>query len=343
MKRLMLITAMTLLFVGNGSNQNRIQAESNRSFADVIRPIQAKMAKIYGAGGIRGLEAYQSGFFISDQGHLLTSWSYVLDSDVVSVTTADGKRWEATLLGADPRLEIAVLKLPTETPDFFDLSQATTLRPGNRVLAFSNLYSIASGNEPNSVLHGVVAAVSKLQASKGTFQTPYAGQAYILDAMTNNAGATGGALTDRQGTLAGILGKELQNSQNSTWLNYAIPIQEVQLAVEDIMAGRMRPRSLANETKLPEQPVTLASLGLILIPDVLSRTPPFVDRIQPNSAADKADLQTDDLILYVDGRIVQSRKELIRELATIDILDPVRLTVMRQQQLIEVTLQVESE
>ena len=238
MKRLMLITAMTLLFVGNGSNQNRIQAESNRSFADVIRPIQAKMAKIYGAGGIRGLEAYQSGFFISDQGHLLTSWSYVLDSDVVSVTTADGKRWEATLLGADPRLEIAVLKLPTETPDFFDLSQATTLRPGNRVLAFSNLYSIASGNEPNSVLHGVVAAVSKLQASKGTFQTPYAGQAYILDAMTNNAGATGGALTDRQGTLEGILGKELQNSQNSTSTGSPSADSMVAIAVSVGKGGR---------------------------------------------------------------------------------------------------------
>src|SRR3954463_8007921 len=78
---------------------------------DVIRDVQPKMVKIYGAGGIRGLEAYQSGFLISAEGHVLTVYSYVLDSDTITVTLNDGRKFDAKLLGADPRLDVAVLKL----------------------------------------------------------------------------------------------------------------------------------------------------------------------------------------------------------------------------------------
>src|SRR4051812_42956837 len=77
------------------------------SFANVIRQAQPKMVKIWGAGGYRGLEPYQSGFLISAEGHVLTSWSYVLDSDVVTVILNDGRKYAAKLLGADPKLEIA--------------------------------------------------------------------------------------------------------------------------------------------------------------------------------------------------------------------------------------------
>src|SRR5262249_49911085 len=79
--------------------------------ADGIRDAPRKTVKIYGAGGIRGLESYQSGFLISAQGHVLTVFSYVLDSDTVTVTLDDGRKFDAKLLGADPRLDLAVLKV----------------------------------------------------------------------------------------------------------------------------------------------------------------------------------------------------------------------------------------
>ncbi|HVW37927.1 MAG TPA: serine protease, partial [Pirellulales bacterium] len=74
------------------------------SFAAVIRGVQPKIVKIYGAGGFRGLEPYQSGFLVSPAGHVLTAWSYVLDTDYITVTLDDGRKFEAKLLGADPRL-----------------------------------------------------------------------------------------------------------------------------------------------------------------------------------------------------------------------------------------------
>ena len=95
------------------------------------------------------------------------------------------------------------------------------------MLAFSNMFGIALGNEPASVLHGVVAAKTDLAARRGAFETNYRGPAYVLDAMTNNPGAAGGALTDASGRLAGLFGKELRSSASNIWLNYAIPVGEL--------------------------------------------------------------------------------------------------------------------
>src|SRR5262245_25604657 len=179
--------------------------------ADVIRDAQRKTVKIYGAGGIRGLESYQSGFLISAEGHVLTVFSYVLDSDTITVTLDDGRKFDAKLLGADPRLDLAVLKVEAADLPHFDLNEAVPGAEGTRVLSFSNLFGVATGDEPVSVLHGSIAAVTALAARRGAYETPYQGPVYVLDAMTNNPGAASGALNDWQGQLLGLLGKQLRN------------------------------------------------------------------------------------------------------------------------------------
>jgi serine protease Do len=286
------------------------------------------------------LETYQSGFLISNEGHVLTAWSYVLDTDFITVTLNDGRKFQAELVGADPRLEIAVLKIDAVDTDHFRLDAAVQLQPSSRVLAFSNLYGVATGDEPTSVLKGYVSAVTDLSARRGVFETPYQGPVYVLDAMTNNPGSAGGVLTDRRGRLVGILGKELRNSLNNTWLNFALPAGELTAAVDDILAGKIRPRTFDPGITRPEAPLTLELLGVVLVPDVLQKTPPFIDHIRSGSAADESGLKPDDLILFVDSRMVPSCKVLVEELGLVDRDDPVRLTVMRDQDLLELELQV---
>lgn len=315
-------------------------APAATSSVDVSRQVLPKIVKIYGAGGIRGLEAYQSGILISGTGHILTAWSYVLDTDSVLAVLHDGRRFPATLVGADPRSELAVLKIEAADLPYFDLEQTVELQVGDRVLAYSNLYGIAAGDEPASVLHGHVAAVTRLSARRGVYQTSYDGPVYALDAMTNNAGAAGGALTDDQGRLAGVLGKELRNSQNNIWLNYALPMSEVRSVITDLLQGKTRRQEDSRQRK-PEQPVTLTLLGLVLIPDVLPKTPPFVERVHPDSPAAKAGVQADDLIVFVQTNMVSSCQEFVDELSYIDRLQTVRITVMRKQTLLPLELTVE--
>ena len=72
---------------------------------------------------------------------------------------------------------------------------------------------------------------------------------------------------------------------------------------------------------------------------MLERTPPYVDSVVADSPAAKAGLQPDDLIVLVGDTLVQSCKALNTELEYIDAADPVRLSVIRGQQLIELTVQ----
>ena len=306
--------------------------------ADVIRDAQRKTVKIYGAGGIRGLEAYQSGFLISGEGHVLTVFSYVLDSDTITVTLDDGRKFEAKLLGADPRLDLAVLKIEATDLPHFDLNQAVPGAEGTRVLSFSNLFGVATGDEPVSVLHGSIAAVTALAARRGAYETPYQGPVYVLDAMTNNPGAAGGALTDWQGQLLGILGKQLRNSRNNTWLNYAMPASELAGAVEAIKSGQMRPDKSALD-KHPEHPLVPGDLGLVLVPNVLERTPPFVDAVRPDSPAAKAGIHADDLIVYIENQLVQSCNAVSSEFGRLDRDSEVHVVLMRNGELVEVVLQ----
>jgi serine protease Do len=320
------------------SSACQAELQGHQSFSKVVEDVQPKIVKIYGAGGARGLEAYQSGFLISEVGHILTVWSYVLDTDLVMAVLDDGRKFPAEFVGLDPQLEIAVLKIDATELPCFAIDQAVDITTGSRVLAFSNLFAVAAGNEPASVLHGCVSAATNLAARRGAFMTPYKGIAYILDALTNNPGAAGGALTDRKGKLAGLLGKELRNSQNNTWLNYAIPISALRAAVDDVLAGRSRPRVVSDFDRKPAEPVTLSLLGIVLLPDVIANTPPYVDQIIPGSAADEGDLRPDDMIILVNDRQTRTVRDLKRELTYIDRIDEVRLVVLRGRDLIEVSV-----
>ncbi len=308
--------------------------------AGVIDQAQGKIVKIYGAGGYRSLEGYQTGFLISSDGYILTALSYVLDTDQVRVVLSDGRRFEKVrMLGGDPRLEVAVLKIEAAGLPCFDLAKAVSLTAGARVFAISNLFNVAMGDEPASVQSGAVSVVTRLEGRRGVFETPYHGPIYVLDVATNNPGAAGGALITHRGELAGILGKQLRNSLNNTWLSYAVPIDQVRQSVDEIKAGKFISLNDLPPEKKPAHPMEAGILGINLVPDVLERTPAYVDQVRPGTAAARAGLQPDDLILLVGNHLTQSCKALQKELEMIDRADAVKITILRGQELIEVTLQ----
>lgn len=310
------------------------------SFSGMLGNVLPRMVKIYGAGGVRGLEPYQSGFLISAEGHVLTAWSYVLDTDLVKVTLDDGRKYEGTLVGADPRLEIAILKIDANDLPHFDLAAAPTADSGTRVLALSNLFGVATGEEPVSVQRGVVTAKTRLDARRGTFESAYHGPVYVIDAMTNNPGAAGGALVNQRGELLGLLGKELRNAQNGSWLNYAIPVAELRSSIEAILTGKPHPKE--TEQKLsPDVAHNLAAIGVTLVPDVLEFTPPYIDDVRPNSPAAKSGLKRDDLVIFIGDTLVNSCRAVNEELGRLEQTETVKWVVKRGQDLVEAVIEIE--
>lgn len=291
------------------------------------RRAQAAAVKIYGAGG-GGLVAYQSGFLVSPIGHVATVWSHVLDVEPI-VVLDDGRRFNSKIVGFEPRLELAVLKIEATELPYLELA-AGLPEVADPVLAISNLFGIAAGGEPASVMQGGISAITRLDARRGTFKTAYSGTVLILDLVANNPGAAGGAVVGADGQAVGMLGKELRDAAAGVWLNYALPSQSLREAIGDIVAGRAVVAADDSQPMLPrDRAHDPRTLGVGLIPDVLENTPAFVDRVVPGSAAARADLRPDDLILLIGNIRIDGQRTLKETLRRIDRRDPVILTLQR--------------
>jgi len=300
----------------------------------VIAGAARKVVKLYGAGGLRGLESYQSGILVSPEGRILTAASTVLDSEQIDCVLDDGRRSVARLVGIDPRRELAVLEIEAaDLPAFTLAADAAARPPGTRIYALSNMFGVAVGDERVTAQRGVVAAVVPLEARRGAAEAPFRGGVYVLDCTTNNPGSAGGAVIDARGELIGMLGKELRSTAAGIWLNYALPAAELAAGSEAVESG----------TAIAAGPVAAARLdprlvGMILVPDLLDRTPPFVEAVETDSPAARAGLRPDDLVIAVGPRSVATRAAVEQALGNLAAGDPVVVTVIRSGQLVELDL-----
>ena len=305
-------------------------ASADDPFHEVAEKVNQKLVKLFGAGGFRGIANYGTGILISPDGHILTCASQMLESSEIVVHLSDGRRMRAGVLVVEPELDIALLKIKVEgkKPDeptgldlaYFDLAEAAKrpkAQPGDWVLGFSNEFEIAMRDEPVSVQRGVIAAYAKLHGRRGIFDFPYTGDVYVIDAITNNPGAAGGALTDRKGNLLGVIGKEIKNALSETWMNYAIPVgAEVEVKDGDKTVTISIPKFVELGMKGQYKPVKRPEVasgpggfhGIRFVPNVLERTPPYVEEVEPGSPAAKAGIRVDDLISFIDGEPVYSIK-----------------------------------
>ncbi len=104
-----------------------------------------------------------------------------------------------------------------------------------------------------------------------------------------------------------------------------------------MLAGRFTPAALSEVDK-PANPLSLPALGIVLVPDVVSRTPPYVDRVLPNSPAAAAGLHPDDLVIMIDTQVTSSCREAAHLVARLERDASVRMAVLRGEQFLEFTL-----
>jgi serine protease Do len=324
------------------------------SFADVARAVNKKVVKVYGAGGFRGITAYCTGVVVSPEGHILTVYSPTLDSASLRCYLYDGTKHELDFVAAEPRLDVALLKIKDaerfkEQPlDFVDLTQPPpNVQVGDWILGFSNAFEVATRDEPVTVMRGVIAAITPLAARRGVVDAPYKETAFIVDAITNNPGSHGGLITTRRGEAIGLIGKELRNKLTETWVNYAIPL----FVVRDfaLKAKRGEYKTVARDDGEEVRGDKRAFHGLILVPDVVDRTPPYVEEVVPDSPAAKAGLKTDDLVVFLrvprddapnerEERVVNSCRAFKELMAPLDPGTTITVVVRRGNQLLSLDL-----
>lgn len=308
---------------------------------DIVHQAMERVVKVYGAGGVGRIEAFGSAIMVADDGWLLTVYSPLLDTPSLRVVFADGIRLPARLVAVDRIHGIAMLKVEAQGLPYFDLNDiADSARAGDVIWSLSNLFGIAAGAESVSVQQGVITAVAPLSARRGISEVTTTGDAYILDTITNNPGAGGGAVIDAKGRLLAIIGKELQSTATGTWVNYALPITQITEFVANVRSGTIPPlpeRKAAAE--IDRHRLATANLrGLQLLPAVLEEMPAFIDRVEPGSAADDAGLKPDDLVMFVGDVLIQSSRDVRAAFIQSPPNEKIRVVVSRDEELVSVEL-----
>ncbi len=326
---------------------------AQQPFTPVTADVNKRLVKLFGAGGFKGLPHYGTGILVSEKGHILTCNNHILSTTDLRVHVYDGRFYQARVIAREPELDLALVRIEGDVDflPYFDIAKAAAqpiAEPGTWVLAFSNQFNIAVRDEPMSVQRGVIAAYAELRGRRGIFEAPFAGEVYFIDAIANNPGAAGGAIVNRKGELLGIIGRELKNTLSDTWINYAVPVQaKVDIQRDDklvkVDVATFVKEAMAGTYKQSEKRVRAdrgGFHGIVLVPNAVGVTPPYVEEVLPESPAAKAGLRPDDLIVYIDGELVPSIKLFRDIMKQVGPGTEVKLDVQRGNKLLSVKLKV---
>ena len=105
------VVALFVVLLGAPVTQ-QVRAQST------IDTVQPTIVKIFGAGGLRNLNAYSTGILVEERGYVMTVWNHVLDTSELTVVLSDGRRYSAEVVDAEPALDVAVLRLQSADETF---------------------------------------------------------------------------------------------------------------------------------------------------------------------------------------------------------------------------------
>ena len=266
-----------------------------------------------------------SGFFVSADGLIVTNRHVVDNANAEYVVTLqDGKRLPAKVLGVDPSLDLAILKVETSEAPSLELGDSDTLEVGQTVLAIGN----ALAQFQNSLTKGVISGKNRRLIADGVGGAELLEEAIQTDAAIN-PGNSGGPLLDLRGRVIGVTTAVSEGGQS---LGFAIPVNAVKQAVESVKkSGRIiRPwlgvryfmidEELSRRDRLPVSAGALISRG----------ASPRDLAVVPGSPADKAGVKENDIIIEIAGKALSDDRSLATALSRFAPGDEVQIKVLRQ-------------
>ncbi len=275
-----------------------------------------------------------SGFVWNKQGHIVTNFHVVYGADSITVTMADRTEHKATVVGADPDHDLAVLQIqaPETVLEPLAVGASHDLRVGQKVLAIGNPFGL-----DHTLTTGVVSALGRTIKSmsnrtiEGVVQT---------DAAIN-PGNSGGPLLDSSGRLIGVNTQIVSPSGAYAGIGFAVPVDTVNRIVPELIKhGKLiRP-----------------GLGISLVPDSIAKRwgikGLIIGKVSRGGSADRAGLrgaretstgriELGDILVAVDGKPVGTIDDLMDIMERHKVGDRATVDVLRnnKRQSIELILQ----
>ncbi len=309
--------------------QQNVTLQENSAVIDAVKKAKPAVVtvinKLQASRGFFGTvspTASGSGIIIDPKGYIVTNNHVIAGEQTLQVIFSDGTSTDATVVGADPVADLAVIKVNGKVPAVAQLGDSSALVPGQVAIAIGS----PLGDFRGTVTVGVISALNRtVGQQQGLIQT---------DAAINN-GNSGGPLLNSLGQVIGIntLVVRSTNSGNvAEGLGFAIPSNQVRDVMTQLIATGHVDRAYIGISYQEVDPQIASALNLTTTTGVV------VTQVETGSPADKAGIQQGDVVLQLDSQSIDQDHTLTGLLNNYKAGDTVTLTVLRNNQTMRVKL-----
>ena len=262
----------------------------------------------------RRMNAEGSGFFIDNEGHVVTNNHVVDGADSVRVRLAGGDEIDAEVIGVDPLTDLAVLKVKApRNQQYVQFSDDVSLRVGDWVVAVGNPFGLGG-----TVTSGIVSAIGGQNRENQYLD-------FIQIDAPINRGNSGGPTFDLKGRVVGVNTAIYSPTGGSVGIGFAIPAKVAKDTVAQLIKSGTVTRGWLGIQLQEVTTEIAAALGLknrtgVLVAEVLDETP-----------AAKAGIENGDVILELDGNKVSGPNDLSRRVAQFAPGEKVKVRVLRDE------------
>jgi S1-C subfamily serine protease len=269
-----------------------------------------------------------SGFFINENGFILTNFHVISGSSRIQVTLSDQSQYYGTALDTDRSDDLALIKInPKRKPEFLRLGDSDRIQVGQKALAIGNPFGLEG-----TLTVGVVSSIGRAIDSENNEHL----QGMIQTDAAINGGNSGGPLLDSSGSVIGINTAIL--GQTNIGIGFALPINRAKALLSDFEAGRITERPKVGVTVEYvagdlAQALGLPQRGGLLVQTVARGSSEQMAGLRgAREVVDIGNVELGiggDFIMAIDGKAVQGEDALVRAVSQKRVGDTIALTILR--------------
>ncbi|MEY4134421.1 MAG: hypothetical protein RL386_771 [Bacteroidota bacterium] len=272
-------------------------------------------------------EGAGSGVIYSGDGYILTNNHVVESADKIEVVLFDKRKFNATIIGTDPKTDLAVIKIESNDLPVISMGDSDAAKVGQWVLAVGNPFDLAS-----TVTAGIISAKGRNIDLLGGGN---AIESFIQTDAAVNPGNSGGALVDATGRLVGINSAIATRTGSFSGYSFAIPINLARRIADDIIAHGSYQRAFLGVSISDLDGKYAQELGV----DHLSQGV-VVEELLDGGSAQYAGILPKDVITEVDGKTINSVAELQEVVGRARVNDILNLTLFRKGKKMELPVRL---